>query len=230
MAGRRKKRLSPGPFYGFSLTWLFLSFLMPLYRIWAIVLTAMLSGFVFYLLGKNAAKKANKAESSGIAKEKQTSEAKPVKKSYGPDIDPIIEEGNRALSEMGRLYMSIKNTEVRMKINEIMRITDKITQDAIEDPSDIPQIKKFMNYYLPTTLKLVSAYEQFDDMSAQGEDILEAKAEIEKTLDSINSAFEELLNRMFQSTAFDVTTDAQVLQTMLAKEGLTKQRELEKVQ
>ena len=58
---------------------------------------------------------------------------------------------------------------------------------------------------------------------------LELKQEIEKTLDSINSAFEELLNRMFRSTAFDVTTDAQVLQTMLAKEGLTRQREFETV-
>ena len=58
-------------------------------------------------------------------------------------------------------------------------------------------------------------------MSSQGEEILEAKQEIEKTLDTINSAFEELLNRMFRETAYDVTTDAQVLQTMLAKEGLT---------
>ena len=80
---------------------------------------------------------------------------------------------------------------------------------------------KFMNYYLPTSLKLVSAYEEFDDLSSQGEEILEAKQEIEKTLDTINSAFEELLNRMFREAAYDVTTDAQVLQTMLAKEGLT---------
>lgn len=61
--------------------------------------------------------------------------------------------------------MSIKDTEVRKKINELMRITDKIMQDAIADPSDIPQIKKFMNYYLPTTIKLLNAY---DRMSAQG--------------------------------------------------------------
>lgn len=49
---------------------------------------------------------------------------------------------------MGRLYMSIKDPEIRQKINEIMRITDKITQDAIADPSDIPQIKKFQSYYI----------------------------------------------------------------------------------
>ena len=79
------------------------------------------------------------------------------------------------------------------------------------------------------TLKLVKSYEEFDSLSVQGEDILEAKAEIEKTLDPINSAFAELLSRLFQKSAFDVTTDAQVLQTMLANEGLTRQKEFEKV-
>ena len=88
-------------------------------------------------------------------------------------------------------------------------------------------MRKFMNYYLPTTLKLVAAYEEFNDLRSQGEEIREAKTEIEKTLDTINGAFEELLNRMFRETAFDVTTDAQVLQTMLAKEGLTSQKEFE---
>jgi len=52
--------------------------------------------------------------------------------------------------------------------------------------------------------------------------MIKAKAEIEKTVDIINEAFTELLNKLFQATVFDVTTDAQVLQTMLAKEGLTK--------
>jgi hypothetical protein len=75
----------------------------------------------------------------------------------------------------------------------------------------------------------VGAYEDFDNMSTQGEEILEAKREIEKTLDTINSAFSELLGRMVRDTAYDVTTDAQVLQTMLAKEGLTGQDAFEKV-
>ena len=81
---------------------------------------------------------------------------------------------------------------------------------------------KLMNYYLPTTIKLLQSYSEFDDISAPGEDVIKAKAEIEKTVDIINEAFTELLNKLFQATVFDVTTDAQVLQTMLAKEGLTK--------
>ena len=78
-----------------------------------------------------------------------------------------------------------------------------------------------MDYYLPTTLKLVQAYDEFERISQPGEDVLEAKREIEATLDTINLAFTELLNKLFKNAAYDAAADAQVLQTMLAKEGLT---------
>ena len=85
------------------------------------------------------------------------------------------------------------------------------------------RMHKLMDYYLPTTLKLVEAYEEFDRVKAPGEDIIKAKAEIENTLDTINQAFAELLNNLFQDAVLDATTDAQVLKTMLAREGLTRQ-------
>ena len=83
-------------------------------------------------------------------------------------------------------------------------------------------MRRFMEYYLPTTLKLVEAYSEFDKVSEPGEDILQAKEQIENTLDTINDAFSELLNNLFQDRVFDVTTDAQVLQTMLSRDGLVK--------
>ncbi len=81
-------------------------------------------------------------------------------------------------------------------------------------------MRKFMDYYLPTTLKLVEAYAEFDGVQIQGENIKAAKLEIEKTMDTINRAFEKLLDDLFQDAAFDAATDAQVLQTLLAQEGL----------
>lgn len=81
-----------------------------------------------------------------------------------------------------------------------------------------------MDYYLPTTLKLVQTYADFDEVQIQGENILNAKQEIEKTLDTINQAFEKLLDDLFMDAAFDATTDAQVLQTLLAQEGLAEDK------
>lgn len=219
MFGRRKRKLSPGPFYGFSITWLLLALALPLYRLWAIVLTAVLSGFVFYLMGKNAAKKQNKVDNEVKVETKK--EVVSPKKSYGPEIDPILEEGNKALSEMGRLYMSIKDTEVRAKINEIMRITDKITQDAIEDPSDIPQIKKFMNYYLPTTIKLLNAYDRMSAQGIEGENLDKSMKSINEMLDSAIEAYKKRLDSLFENQALDIETDIKVMNTMLAREGLS---------
>ncbi|MGN0167771.1 MAG: 5-bromo-4-chloroindolyl phosphate hydrolysis family protein [Acetatifactor sp.] len=153
----------------------------------------------------------------------------PPQPASNSELDDMIAEGQDCIRKLRDMNDNIAGEEISAKLFRLENLLKEIFEGLREHPEQMPQMKKFMNYYLPTTLKLVGAYEEFDDLSAQGEEILEAKAEIEKTLDSINSAFEELLNRMFRSTAFDVTTDAQVLQTMLAKEGLTRQREFEKI-
>ena len=77
-------------------------------------------------------------------------------------------------------------------------------------------------YYLPTTIKLLQAYQDLDAQPVQGENIISSKKEIEKTLDTLNMAFEKLLDDLFQETAWDVSTDISVLHTMLAQEGLTE--------
>ena len=122
---------------------------------------------------------------------------------------------------MGRLYMSIKDVEVRQKINEIMRITDKITQDAINDPSDIPQIKKFMNYYLPTTIKLLNAYDRMSAQGIEGENLDKSMKNINEMLDAAIVAYKKRLDSLFANQALDIETDIEVMNTMLAREGLT---------
>ena len=147
------------------------------------------------------------------------------KKSYGPEVDPIIEEGNKALSEMGRLYMSIKDPEIRIKINEIMRITDKIIQDAIADPSDIPKIRKFMNYYLPTTIKLLNAYDRMDSQGIEGENIDKSLKSITEMLDAAIAAYKKQLDSLFANQALDIETDIAVMNAMLNREGLSDKKD-----
>ena len=79
-----------------------------------------------------------------------------------------------------------------------------------------------MDYYLPTTMKLLNAYEELDKQDMQGENIKTAKQEIENTLDTINIAFENLLDSFYKETAWDVSSDISVLKTMFAQEGLTE--------
>ncbi len=221
LAGRRRNNMNLGPIYGFAISWLFLAMTLPLYRVWALLLTIGLSALVAFGLGRSSAKKELKKQQEELKKQQEKAKAAPVKKSYGPEIDPIIAEGNRALSEMGRLYMSIKDTEVRKKINEIMRITDKITQDAIADPSDIPQIKKFMNYYLPTTIKLLNAYDRMSAQGIEGENLDKSMKSINEMLDAAIVAYKKRLDSLFENQALDIETDIEVMNTMLAREGLS---------
>lgn len=144
-------------------------------------------------------------------------------------LDAMIATGQDCIRRLRDMNDNIAGEDISAKLFRLENLLKEIFDRLKEQPEQMPKMQKFMDYYLPTTLKLVKAYEQFDSMSIQGQDILEAKAEIEKTLDTINSAFGELLNKMFRETAFDVTTDAQVLQTMLAKEGLTREKEFEKI-
>lgn len=165
--------------------------------------------------GKNSCKTVHKTSERVGAAEKPA-----VKKSYGPAVDPILEEGNRALAEFGRLYSSIPDEAVKDKINEIMRITDKIMLDAIDDPSDVPQIKKFFKYYIPTTIKLLNAYDRMDSQEIEGENISKTKTNIYDMLDVAIDAYKKRLDSLFEDQALDIETDIDVMNQMLAREGL----------
>ena len=106
------------------------------------------------------------------------------------------------------------------KLSRLEGIMIRIFQQVEKDPDVAGELHKFMNYYLPTTTKLVDAYQELYDQPAAGENMAGTKKEIEDTLDTINFAFEKLLDRFFQDTAWDISTDITVMKTMLAQEGL----------
>lgn len=228
MARHNRKKRHTSPIYTFAGVWLVAACFLPMYRLWALLLTLGLSSFCAYLMGKHAAKKEQK-QAEAPAAEAQPAQQKTAapQKSYGPEIDPILQEGNRALREMGRIYMSVQDVEVRKKINELMRITDKITQDAIHDPSDIPQIKKFMNYYLPTTIKLLNAYDRMSAQGIEGENLDKSMKSINEMLDQAIVAYKKRLDSLFENQALDIETDIEVMNQMLAREGLTGGKDFE---
>ena len=237
MYNRRRRRRS-GSIYSFIVTWLVLSMFFPMYELTSMLTTLGLGLGVAFLFGRaagrhDAQQEQAKTEAQQAARKTVDTTVRkvgekaqqPAKKSYGPEVDPIVEEGNKALSEMGRLYMSIKDPEVRVKINEIMRITDKIVQDAIADPSDIPKIKKFMNYYLPTTIKLLNAYDRMDSQGIEGENIDKTMKNINEMLDAAIAAYKKQLDSLFANQALDIETDIAVMNAMLDREGLSDKKD-----
>lgn len=141
------------------------------------------------------------------------------------ELEQMISEGQYYIKKLREMNDLIPGEVISNKLYRLETLLKEIFASVQKEPGQMDRMHKVMNYYLPTTLKLVEAYHEFDKVSNPGEDIVAAKKEIEATLDSINEAFAELLNNLFQDKVFDVTTDAQVLQTMLASEGLTKEME-----
>lgn len=161
-------------------------------------------------------------EQSRQAYERQKEEAQ---KAQAPAVDPkvqeVLDKGNAYVKEIRRCNDEIPGEEISAKIDRMERIVAKIFQRAESHPEVIPDLKKLMDYYLPITVKLLNAYADMDRQSIQGETIQKSKQEIDATLDTLNAAFEKLLDDLFQDTAIDVSSDISVLHTLLAQEGLT---------
>ena len=153
--------------------------------------------------------------------EKENRQKKPVS-SQLPQVQEVLDKGSAFIAEIRRCNDLIPGFEISEKISRIELIVQRIFERAASHPEIIPDLKKLMDYYLPMTVKLLNAYADMDAQPVQGENIRSAKLEIEQTLDTLNLAFEKLLDSVFEDTALDVSSDIAVLQTLLAQEGLTE--------
>ena len=142
--------------------------------------------------------------------------------SQDPQVQEVLDRGNAFIAEIRRCNDAIPGREISEKISRMETIVRRIFERAQAHPEIVPDLKKLMDYYLPMTVKLLNAYAEMDAQPIQGETIEGSKREIEATLDTLNLAFEKLLDSVFKDTALDVSSDISVLNTLLAQEGLTE--------
>ena len=138
-----------------------------------------------------------------------------------PQVKKTLDEGRKLVLEIRHANDVIPGEEISDKLDRLEEVTGKIFSYVEVHPEKCDEIRKFTDYFLPTTLKLLAAYRKLDDQPVQGQNIRSSKEEIEKTMDTINIAFENLLDDLFQDMAMDISTDISVLETMFAQEGLT---------
>ena len=141
-------------------------------------------------------------------------EKQPEKQTDMPERDQY----QKILDELRRVNDAIPDEEMTDKISRLEAVSAKIFEQARTDPDKLPQMRKFMDYYLPTSLKLLNTYAELDRQGIEGDNITESKRRIELTMDK---AFENQLDRLFASDALDVSTDIDVMQNMLRADGLT---------
>jgi 5-bromo-4-chloroindolyl phosphate hydrolysis protein len=206
---REIRKKSVVPVYAVAAVWLLYALFFPLYLLWHFILLIIIAILVYVLFSKLFPGKIIKVKEP--EKEKSTG---------NPELDAIIREGKTAIKEMGRLYTSIPEPSVKSRIMEIMNISEKIIKNAESDRRDIPMTRKFLNYYLPTTIKLLHAYDRMYAQGIDGDNISGTMSRVEDMLDTIVKAYKKQLDALFAHEALDIETDIQVMDGMLRREGL----------
>lgn len=140
-----------------------------------------------------------------------------------PEVEPEEEpvDDDTFLDEIRQINDSIADPEMSRKIDRIGEITAKILDYQRKNPGKAGQMRSFLSYYLPTTLKILRAYAQMEAQGIEGENIKSAKNRIEGMMDKVVEGFEKQLDKLFQDDAMDITTDVEVLERMLDKDGLS---------
>ena len=136
------------------------------------------------------------------------------------ELKEVLDKGSEYVKLIREVNDDIPGREVSDKLEKMEKIVSKIFETVRENPEQADKLSMFMDYYLPTTAKLIMAYRDMDRKEVQGENIMSAKQEIENTLDMINEAFEKLFDSMFKEQSLDVQTDIDVMRTMMKQQGL----------
>ncbi|WP_251448797.1 5-bromo-4-chloroindolyl phosphate hydrolysis family protein [Vermiculatibacterium agrestimuris] len=215
----KQVKRSPAPLYLAAAVWLVWGLFLPLYRLPHILAAAVLSA-VAGLIGKSLFPD----KIYEIPEQAKPQEPEKPKSTGDPELDALLAERDRALSEIRRLNDAIPGEKISAQIDRLEEDTRKIMDHVVEHPEKLPQIKRFMGYYLPTTLKLLNAYDRMGAAGVSGENIDGTKGRIDAMMDTIVAAFDKQLDALFADEALDISTDITVMENLLKQEGLSEEK------
>ena len=201
---------SAAPLYAAAVVWVLYALVFPLYRIIHFAIVAVASAVV-YLIAKSLCK--------DIVEEVPEEPAKP-ETTGNEALDKMIAEGNMAIAEMKRLNDSIEDASISAKIDRLEAIAGRIFRLIENEPAKKAKAATFLNYYLPTTQKLLDFYAQLEAQPVQSQTIRDSRKNIEGIMDNLVRGFENQLDSLFRADALDISSDISVLENMLAQDGL----------
>lgn len=204
------------PIYAVAALWAVWMVFLPLYSRGHFVLLAAISAVVYKLFDKPKARPERREK-----KEEKPREKPRDKPQVDPQVAKLIKDRDLAVREMRRLDDNIKDEKISRQINDMEETTTHIFDYVIEHPDKAGRISKFLNYYLPTTLKLLNTYDRMGARGVEGENISGTMKKVEDTLDMVVSAFHKQLDTLFAGEAIDVSADITVMENLMKNEGLT---------
>ena len=228
-----KKKRSALPIYAIGIVWLLYASKLNAFR-W-ILSCAVVSAIVYAILrivlpGKKtdeppkAAAPEQPQPKQAEKKPEPQPEPEPEEK-LPPELQSVIYQGKRAIADIRRLNDEIPDERISAQIDLIERLTAQIFDCVRKNPKKLSQIRQFLNYYLPTTIKLMEQYVTLQNQSLKTENITEGMQKIEDLLDKVIIAFQRQLDALFEADVVDITADIRVMEQMMASEGLTNKKD-----
>ena len=226
-----KKKRSALPIYAIGAVWLLYAKKLDSLR--GIVSCAVVSLIVYAILrivmrGKKTEeppKAAEPEQPQPKQAEKQPEPQPEREEKLPPELQSVIYQGKRAIADIRRLNDEIPDERMSAQIDLIERLTAQIFDCVRQHPEKLSQIRQFLNYYLPTTIKLMEQYVTLQNQSVKTENITEGMQKIEDLLDKVIVAFQRQLDALFESDVVDITADIRVMEQMMASEGLTEKKD-----
>ena len=228
-----KKKRSALPIYAIGIVWLLYAGKLNTFR--GILSCAVVSAIVYAILrivlpGKKtdeppkAAAPEQPQPKQAEKKPEPQPEPEPEEK-LPPELQSVIYQGKRAIADIRRLNDEIPDERISAQIDLIERLTAQIFDCVRKNPKMLSQIRQFLNYYLPTTIKLMEQYVTLQNQSLKTENITEGMQKIEDLLDKVIIAFQRQLDALFEADVVDITADIRVMEQMMASEGLTNKKD-----
>ncbi len=169
---------------------------------------ALLVGRVVYIMAQ------------GLDTSKDAPAQQQIPKTGDAAADSLVEKGQEMLSQIRQENALIPDAELTAQMDQLDDVANRIFHTVAEQPGKAPQIRRFMDYYLPTTLKMLQGYRKMDERQVSGQEAQETRAQIRRAMDVVLKAFDKQLNALYHDDMLDLSTDIDVMETMLRQDGL----------
>ena len=197
------------PIYLAALIWILFGLFAPIYELIYIIIAACVS-LAAYIV-------------SSIFLPGRTVEVDAKPDSGDEAVNAQIAEGRSALRNLREADAAIEDEAISARLKRMTEAGGKIFDILEKEPSRAGEVRRFMNYYLPTADKLLTQYRELGESGSQGENVRGAMTVVENSLEMIAVAFERQLDSLYRHEAMDIQTDIDVLETMLASDGIRLQ-------
>lgn len=194
-------------YYIIGITWLLAALFVPMIKLSSYLLLAGFSCLEYVVLSKV------------LPKEKTIIEYTEEPNTGNMELDEVLKLGNSYLEDIRKANAAIRDKELSDNIESIETTAQKIFTAVEQHPEEIGKIRKFMSYYLPTTIKLLNAYAEFETQDIKVENVEKSMSSIKNSVSMINSSFEKLLNSIYENDMLDITSDIAVYEKMVSVDG-----------